>query len=88
MSDHPYQIGQAYFIRTITHHYTGRLQKVFEHELVMTEAAWIADDWRFADALKNAEFVEIEPYPDGDVIIGRDAVLDGSIISKLPREQK
>ena len=85
---HPYQVGEAYFIRTVTHHYTGRIVAVYDHELVMEDVAWIADDGRFADALKNKEFSEIEPYPDGKVVIGRGGILDACIIGVTPREQK
>ena len=85
----PYQVGKNYFIRTVTHHYTGRLTAVYEHELVLEDAAWIADDGRFAPAVANGSFVEVEPFPDGEVVIGRGAVLDAVVISfLLPRSQK
>ena len=86
--DHPYKIGANYFIRTVTHHYTGKLVRVHQSELVLTDAAWIADDGRFADALKSGSFGEVEPYTDGEVVIGRGAILDASIISTVPRSQK
>lgn len=87
---HPYQVGKNYFIRTVTHHYTGRMVAVFEHELVLEDAAWIADDGRFTQAVERIEFDEVEPYPDGrQVIIGRGAVLDAMVfIEDLPRKQK
>jgi len=87
---HPYQIGRPYFIRTVTHHYTGRLVEVYEHELVLTEAAWIADDGRFMQAVATGAMNEIEPFPDGArVIIGRGAVIDAVPVSfPLPRDQK
>jgi hypothetical protein len=87
-SEHPYKIGAIYFIRTVTHHYTGRLNRVGPLELVLTDAAWIADDGRFSDALKSGEFSEVEPYPDGEVIIGRGAILDACIVDKLQRSKK
>ncbi len=87
-SIHPYQIGAPYFIRTVTHHHTGRLVAVTEHELVLEDAAWIADDGRFADALKSGAFSEVEPFPDGPVIIGRGSVIDAVKISATPRSQK
>jgi hypothetical protein len=87
-SDHPFKIGENYFIRTITAHYTGKLVKVFPTELVLIDCAWIADDGRFTDSFEK-EYEEVEPFPDGEVIIGRGAVLDASIIKKaLPRKQK
>jgi hypothetical protein len=84
----PWQIGQNYFIRTVTHHYTGKLAEVHQLELVLTDVAWIADDGRFMQALAKGEFNEVEPYPDGPVIIGRGAILDASIIPAVPRSQK
>lgn len=44
-------LGEAVFIRTATHHYTGRLVAVDETFLHLDDAAWIADDGRFADCL-------------------------------------
>ena len=85
---HPFQIGANYFIRTVTYHYTGRLKAVHQHELVLEDAAWIADDGRFSEALSKCEFAEVEPYPAGEVVIGRGAVLDASIISTIPSSQK
>ena len=91
---HPYKIGEKYFIRTVTHHYTGKLIEVCKDELVLEDCAWIADDGRFSENLEKAlegkaeAFAEIEPYPDGKVIIGRGAVLDAFIIGITPREQK
>lgn len=85
---HPYTIGSPYFIRTVTHHHTGRLVAVTEHELVLEDAAWIADDGRFADALKTGNFSEVEPFPDGPVIIGRASIIDAVKINTIPRSQK
>ncbi len=85
---HPYQVGSPYFIRTVTHHHTGRLVAVTEHELVLEDAAWIADDGRLSDALKTCEFSEVEPFPDGQVIIGRASVIDAVKIKSAPRSQK
>lgn len=87
-TSHPYTIGSPYFIRTVTHHHTGRLVQVTEHELVLEDAAWIADDGRFSDALKSGNFGEVEPFPDGPVIIGRGSVIDAVKISTTPRSQK
>ena len=85
--DQPFTIGKNYFIRTVTHHYTGRLLSVGKQELVIADAAWIADDGRFTQAVKDAAFNEVEPFP-GEVIIGRGSILDACVISSLPREQK
>jgi hypothetical protein len=83
-----WEIGQCYLIRTVTMIDTGRLVEVTPHELVLTDAAWIADTGRFADALKSLSFSEVEPFPDGKVIIGRGAIIDAVKINATQRSQK
>lgn len=85
---HAYEIGKVYLIRTVTMTDTGRLVAVTEHELVLEEAAWVADTGRFAQAVAKAEFGEVEPFPEGRVIIGRGAVIDAVQITVAPRSQK
>ena len=86
---HAYPVGSSVFVRSVTHHYTGRLVRVTDGELVLTDAAWIADDGRFADALKTGVLNEVEPYPDGEIIVARSAICDVSLWAHdLPREQK
>lgn len=87
--DHPYNINANYFIRTVTHHHTGKLVRVTSQEIVLENAAWIADDGRFTDALKNCEFIEVEMFPAGkQVIIGRGSIIDAVEINKIPTSQK
>lgn len=83
-----WEVGKTYLIRTVTMVDTGRLVAVGDNELVLEDAAWIADTGRFADAVKKAEFNEVEPFPAGRVIIGRGAVIDAVEITKSPRSQK
>ena len=87
-SPHPYEIGQPYLIRTVTMIDTGRVVEVTDHEIVLEDAAWVADTGRFADALKSENFSEVEPFPDGRVIINRASVIDAVRINKLQRSQK
>ena len=85
----PFEIGKNYFIRTVTHHLTGKLIEVWPTELVLVDGAWIADDGRLADALKSETFSEVEPFPDDRrIIVGRGSLIDAQIITKLPRSQK
>ena len=87
-SSHPYQIGQNYFIRTVTHHLTGKLIKVTAKELVLQEAAWIADDGRFFDCIKDGKINEYEGFQD-DVIVGRGSLIDATLWRHtLPKGQK
>lgn len=89
-ASHPYNIGSDYFIRTVTHHYTGKLIAVYPQELVLLDAAWIADDGRFSDAVSRGLFNEIEPWPENvEVVIGRNTIIDASIVAfPLPRSRK
>lgn len=84
----PWEIGKIYLIRTVTLIDTGRLVEVTEHELVLEDASWIADTGRFSDALKSAQFNEVEPFPNGRVIIGRGAIVDAVQINAVQRVQK
>lgn len=86
--DSPWVIGKNYLIRTVTMIQTGRLVAVTQQELVLEDAAWIADTGRFANALLTCKFNEVEPFPDGQVIVGRGAVIDAVQISETPRVQK
>ena len=83
-----WEIGECYLIRTVTMIDTGRLLEVTPHEIVLTDAAWIADTGRFSAALKSMDFNEIEPFPDGKVIVGRGAIIDAIKIKSVQRSQK
>lgn len=87
-ANHPFEIGQNYLIRTVTMIDTGRVVAVTESEIVLEDAAWIADTGRWADALASSEFSEVEPFPAGRVIVGRGAIIDAVQIKTLPRKQK
>lgn len=87
-SDNPYRIGANYFIRTVTHHHTGRLVEVTSQELVLEDACWIADDGRLTQALATCTFNEVELFPKGRVIVGRASIIDAVEISTLPTSQK
>jgi hypothetical protein len=85
---HPYEIGKPYLIRTVSMIDTGRIVEVTAQEIVLEDAAWIADTGRFSDALKSCNFGEVEPFPDGRVIINRSSVIDACKIEKVQRSQK
>lgn len=86
--DSHWKIGAIYLIRTVTMIDTGRLVAVTPQELVLCDAAWIADTGRFSDALTNLSFNEIEPFPDGEVIVGRGSIIDAVEIKQVQRSQK
>lgn len=83
-----FEIGKAYFIRTATYACTGLLVAIYKEELVLKDAAWIADTGRFHDALKNGVFAEIEPFVN-PIIVSRGGIIDATEWQHpLPREQK
>ena len=87
-TSHSFTVGECYLIRTVTMMYTGRLVSVTESDVVLEDAAWIADSGRYSDALKHGTLDEVEPYPDA-VCVSRAALVDVAIWSHpLPREQK
>lgn len=85
---HSFEIGKAYLIRTVTMHYTGRVVAVTDSDIVLEDAAWIADTGRYSDSLQTGQLAEIEPY------LGRVAVCRGAVVDftewthSLPRDQK
>lgn len=70
-------IGKAYFIRTVTMHVIGKLEKITDKELVLSSASWIADSGRFHDALKTGDLCEVEPFIN-DIIVNRNSIIDAT----------
>lgn len=84
-----WRVGKNYFIRTVTHHHTGELVAVGTFEIVLRNAAWIADDGRLTQALEKSEFNEVEMFPvDSLVLIGRGSIIDAVEINTIPKSQK
>ena len=84
----PFEIGAVYLIRTVTMIDTGRVIAANDKWIVLEDAAWIASTGRFADALKKCEYSEVEPFPDGRVIIGAGSIIDALKIKQVSRSQK
>lgn len=86
--DSPYQVGTAYFIRTVTFYYVGKLKELFSGELILVDASWIPDTGRYGDALKNGKFNEVERIPDF-VIIPKSGIIDAvPWAHELPKDTK
>lgn len=84
----PFEVGRAYFIRTVTRYQVGRVASMSDKFVVLEDAAWIADTGRFSDALKSGEFSEVEPV-QGQYRIAIGAIVDFVDWSgKLPLEKK
>lgn len=74
---HPWKIGTAYLIRTVTNYWTGRVVAVHPDALVLEEAAWVADTGRFHQAVASGSLSEVEPVPRA-VIVGRGSIVDAT----------
>lgn len=72
-----FEVGKKYIIRTVTHMNVGRLVDITKTDMVLEQAAWIADSGPWARCLGKGEVAEAEPFPD-KVIIARDAVIDAA----------
>lgn len=84
-----WEIGKEYCIRTVTMIQVGTLEQVGDKEIVLRDAAWVADTGRWTDFLAVGKVNEVEPFPDGAVIIGRGSIIDACIWKHgLLRSQK
>jgi hypothetical protein len=87
---HSFREGQAIFMRCVTHYYTGRVVKVTDSDVVLEDAAWIADGMRFHNMLKEGltKEAEIEPFPDG-AVVSRGAIVDWCVWGhELPTKEQ
>ena len=86
---HPYIIGKWYAIRTLTMIQTGKLEAVYDNELVISSAAWIADTGRWMQFCKDPDNAnEVEPFGDNDVIVSRQNIIDVTEIKPFAPKQK
>ena len=83
----PFQIGKAYFFRTVTYHLVGQVKRIIGKFIELENASWVADSGRFMNAIKEGKLDEVEPV--GTAYISTDAITDAFPWShKLPDEQK
>lgn len=73
----PFTVGENIFIRTVTHYQVGKVANFGVDFIVLTNASWVADTGRFAEALKTGKLDEVEcmaflPW----VVVGWGAVVD------------
>lgn len=71
----PYRVGDCVLIRTVTMTQVGRITAIYPGELVLEDAAWVADTGRFHEAIAKGTLHEVEAV-DGRVIVGRGAIVD------------
>lgn len=86
---HSWKIGAYYAIRTVTMAYTGKLISVTDTDIVLDEAAWIADTGRFAQFVESPAQTanEVEPFPR-PVIVFRGGLIDAVEVPDVPRSQR
>ena len=87
----PYEVGKNYFIRTVTMNYTGKLIRVTDGELVLSNCCWIADTGTRLHKFLQGEYAsntEIEPFQN-DVIVPKTSIIDATVWSVvLPKEAR
>ena len=87
IGDVPFEIGKAYFIRTVTYHLTGKVKEIKGNFLILEDGAWIADSGRFNEMIKTGKANEVEPVED--IIINLNSITDAfEWKHKLLREVK
>ena len=86
-SELPFDIGSSYFIRTVTYHVVGKVEEIKGPFLVMSDASWVADSGRFAKAIAEGEWSEVEVV--GDMIVNTSSIADACVWKhKLPKVTK
>ena len=85
-----YPVGKNVIVRTVTMIFTGKLERVTNSDLVLTQCSWIPETSRYAQFVASGEVNECEPYPDDlRVYINRGALTDlCELKASLPRSQK
>ena len=80
-------IGKSFFIRTVTYHLVGKIEKRLGKFFQLSGASWVADSGRFMQAIKDGTLDEVEPV--GVAILNIDSITDMFPWNhKLPTEQK
>ena len=91
--DMPYEVGEAYFFRTVTYHTLGRVKKIVGDVLVLEEASWVADSGRLNEFVNDGKVYEssnceIEPI-EVEMYLHTSAICDSfKWKHKLPNKVK
>jgi hypothetical protein len=59
----PLRVGNNVIIRMVTMIQTGHIEALTDLEVVLSDAAWVADTGRFHNALVSGSLNEVEPFP-------------------------
>jgi len=80
-------IGKKLFIRTVTYHLTGEVDKIVGKLFHLKTASWVADSGKFSEAIKNGTLSEVEYV--GEAWVNIDTIVDIFPWNhKLPKETK
>lgn len=83
-----WEVGKNYLIRTVTMIQLGKLKRVTDKELLLSDACWVADTGRFSEALEKGTLKEVEMF-QRDVIVNRGAIVDATEwLTDLPKTTK
>ena len=84
-----FKVGQCYLVRGVTNYIVGKVERINDTEILFSDASWVADMGRFYDAFKTGKLNEVEPVPNGVVIMNRGSWVDAfEWAHPLPTEQK
>ena len=79
-------VGKKLFIRTVTYHWVGKVEKIIGKTIELSNASWIADSGRFMQAIKDGKLDEVEPV--GQWFVNLETAVDyGFWKHKLPTKQ-
>jgi hypothetical protein len=83
----PFEVGNCYFIRTVTYHLVGRVKAIHGCFIELCDASWVADSGRFSNAIKEGTLDEVEPV--GICFVNSESITDVfPWVHKLPIKQK
>lgn len=77
--DEFFQIGKAYFVRTVIYHQIGVLRRIVKIGsfvgLELENAVWCADSGRFTQAMRDGTLSEVELF-SGNIVVNLNAISD------------
>ena len=74
--ENPFIVGKKYLLRTVTHITVGEVDKIIGSFLIMKKSCWVADTGRFADALKEGTYSEVEMHPENGCGVNWQSLID------------
>lgn len=69
------KVGSMVFVRTVTLYYVGKVKAVDGMGIVLSDAAWVADQGSMSESLLTGKVKDSDYFPD-DVFVNTGAVVD------------